>query len=288
MLAPRSSTFRRQRAPGQAARVARCIFGASCRGHRGFDCRRIHLRARCARLARSAGPHSSIRRDRNRAGWRGQRCKQRRRIGRPRTPDWSCWKGRGRGNECEPRLQGVDTKALLRPDGYCTPVKTRILAGGVHTAKQQIVRIDRVVSSELDARRPKRVRSCVPLEGGGRLRGNAPVGLWDRSRDPGACARPEPESGKAFAPAAGTVLCRFPLRRCREYRGLTACTPNESEVEQMFAVKIGDSLKSLERAGRGLLKRTRMNAVVDHPWQPRYGALRSRTSDDSRADLRIR
>src|SRR3990170_402248 len=32
---------------------------------------------------------------------------------------------------------------LLRPSGYRTPVKTRILAGGVHTAKQQIVRIDR-------------------------------------------------------------------------------------------------------------------------------------------------
>ena len=31
-------------------------------------------------------------------------------------------------------------------------MKTRILAGGVHTAKQQIVRIDRVVSSDYDAK----------------------------------------------------------------------------------------------------------------------------------------
>ena len=30
----------------------------------------------------------------------------------------------------------------------------------------------------------------------------------------------------------------------------------------MFGVKIGDSLKALERAGRELLKRTRMNAVL--------------------------
>jgi bifunctional ADP-heptose synthase (sugar kinase/adenylyltransferase) len=36
------------------------------------------------------------------------------------------------------RLSGV-----MRPDGFRTPTKTRVLAGGVHSAKQQIVRIDR-------------------------------------------------------------------------------------------------------------------------------------------------
>ena len=46
------------------------------------------------------------------------------------------------------RCRGVDLSAVLRPRGYETPVKTRILAGGFHTAKQQIVRIDRVVSTE--------------------------------------------------------------------------------------------------------------------------------------------
>ena len=47
-----------------------------------------------------------------------------------------------------------------------------------------------------------------------------------------------------------------------KYRGLTACTPNESEVEQLLDMRIGDNVKSLERAGRELLKRTRMNAVL--------------------------
>ena len=49
-------------------------------------------------------------------------------------------------------LRHVNTRGLLSPQGYCTPVKTRILAGGVHTAKQQIVRIDRVVSTDYDAK----------------------------------------------------------------------------------------------------------------------------------------
>src|SRR5437667_12765001 len=39
--------------------------------------------------------------------------------------------------------RGVDRTRVLRARAYRTPVKTRILAGGVHSAKQQVVRIDR-------------------------------------------------------------------------------------------------------------------------------------------------
>src|SRR5262249_33726341 len=39
--------------------------------------------------------------------------------------------------------QGVDRTRVVRSRRYDTPVKTRILAGGVHSAKQQLVRIDR-------------------------------------------------------------------------------------------------------------------------------------------------
>jgi bifunctional ADP-heptose synthase (sugar kinase/adenylyltransferase) len=40
-------------------------------------------------------------------------------------------------------LPGVDTRALVKLPGYATPTKTRVLAGGIHSAKQQVVRIDR-------------------------------------------------------------------------------------------------------------------------------------------------
>src|SRR4051812_28958790 len=42
--------------------------------------------------------------------------------------------------------RGVERDGIVRARTYCTPTKTRILAGGVHTAKQQIVRIDRETS----------------------------------------------------------------------------------------------------------------------------------------------
>ena len=39
--------------------------------------------------------------------------------------------------------RNVQRSAVVQPGGYLTPVKTRILAGGIHSAKQQVVRIDR-------------------------------------------------------------------------------------------------------------------------------------------------
>ena len=55
------------------------------------------------------------------------------------------------------------------------------------------------------------------------------------------------------------VDSRYALTR---YRGLTACAPNESEVEQALGVRIDDNLRVLERAGRRILARTRMQAVI--------------------------
>ena len=39
----------------------------------------------------------------------------------------------------------VDHRGIVRDANHHTPVKTRILAGGIHSAKQQVVRIDRAV-----------------------------------------------------------------------------------------------------------------------------------------------
>src|SRR5258706_3327294 len=47
--------------------------------------------------------------------------------------------------------RGVDKAHVVRARGYRTPVKTRILAGGVHAARQQVVRIDREPGWPLDA-----------------------------------------------------------------------------------------------------------------------------------------
>jgi D-glycero-beta-D-manno-heptose-7-phosphate kinase len=159
------------------------------------------------------------------------------------------------GKRLHASLGHVNTRGLLSPHGYCTPVKTRILAGGVHTAKQQIVRIDRVVSCDHDAKsRATFARAALKAAATSDaiLLSDYGTGLVT------------PELAAALGKKAGRAVpllidSRYDLLK---YRGLTACTPNESEVEQMLDTKIGENLKSLERAGRELLKRTRMDAVL--------------------------
>ena len=59
----------------------------------------------------------------------------------------------------------VGVGAVLRPAGYRTPTKTRILAGGIHSAKQQVVRIDRAASSGIST---ARLGNSPPRTGGWR------------------------------------------------------------------------------------------------------------------------
>jgi rfaE bifunctional protein kinase chain/domain len=154
--------------------------------------------------------------------------------------------------------RSVERDGLSRPGGYRTPIKTRILAGGIHSAKQQVVRIDRYTHepvsdgqravAERAARRAIRHADSVLISdyGSGLVQPRFVAELAARLR-----------ARKTRVPIL--IDSRYALTR---YRGLTACTPNESEVEQVLGVRIGDSRNVLERAGRALLKRTRMAAVL--------------------------
>jgi rfaE bifunctional protein kinase chain/domain len=47
-----------------------------------------------------------------------------------------------------------------------------------------------------------------------------------------------------------------------KFRRMTTCTPNESEVEQLLGIRIGENSRVLEKAGRELLKRTGAGSVL--------------------------
>jgi rfaE bifunctional protein kinase chain/domain len=164
------------------------------------------------------------------------------------------------GRRLRASLRRIDANGLLSPPGYRTPVKTRILAGGVHTAKQQIVRIDRMVRSDHDARS----RAAFARAALGAARKCDAVLVSDYGTGlvtPGLASALQAVVGRRAPKHAVPILVdsRYDLLK---YRGLTACTPNESEVEQILGRRIGDNARTLERAGRELLRRTRMNAVV--------------------------
>lgn len=152
----------------------------------------------------------------------------------------------------------VNVGGVSRPAGYRTPTKTRILAGGVHSAKQQVVRIDRVANGRLTAAARARVdraaraavaRADAVLVSDYGLGAVTPALVKRLVRAVGARGRDIPV----------LVDSRYALT---EFTGITACTPNESEVEQLLGVRIGDDVQALEAAGRELLRRTGTRAIL--------------------------
>jgi len=152
----------------------------------------------------------------------------------------------------------VNPRPLVRSARRSTTIKTRILAGGIHSAKQQVVRIDRLAGGSLDkATRDAFFRSAVSAA----LRSDA-VLVSDYGGglvSPAIVSKIRGELKRAGHPVPILVDSRY---RLLSYSGLTACTPNESEVEQALDIRINDDARVLERAGRRILEETKMQAVL--------------------------
>ena len=154
--------------------------------------------------------------------------------------------------------RNVERKGLSRPGGFRTPVKTRILAGGIHSAKQQVVRIDRYTGepvSDSQRRLAERAASNAIKKADAVLISDYGSGLVTPRFVAELASRLRAK--KRRVPIL--IDSRYALTK---YRGLTACTPNESEVEQVLGITIDDQAAVLERAGRKLLETTRMECVL--------------------------
>ena len=154
------------------------------------------------------------------------------------------------------RARRIDTRHVVSQPGYPTPVKTRILAGGTHSTKQQLVRIDRLMSL---AGRPAAARRVIALLR--RFRG--PVdGVLVSDYGFGLFTPAVVRAAIAFARRRRvpvTVDSRYALTR---FRGMTAVTPNEPEVEAALGLTIGHDRGRLEAAGHTLLRRLGARAVL--------------------------
>jgi rfaE bifunctional protein kinase chain/domain len=154
--------------------------------------------------------------------------------------------------------RSVDRRLMVRATGHNTVVKTRILAGGIHSAKQQVVRIDRAVKTPVDGRS----RAAFERAAMHAVSNAHAVLVSDYGSDlitPRFVSKLRAAIRRAGLSVPMLIDTRY---RLLSYRGLTACTPNESEVEQALGIRINDDMRTLERGGRTILDRTRMKAVL--------------------------
>ena len=146
---------------------------------------------------------------------------------------------------------GIDTGGIRVTKSYRTPTKMRILAGAVHSQRQQIVRLDsggptsktnerKFLESKLKSLLPRADALLVSDYGYGIILPDL-VGVVAGNGIP------------------ATVDSRFAMTA---FSGMTAATPNEPEVEAALGITIGNDMDKLEWAGRTLMRRLKHNALL--------------------------
>jgi rfaE bifunctional protein kinase chain/domain len=152
------------------------------------------------------------------------------------------------------REAGADDSLVLEADGP-TATKTRVLAGGKSTRRQQMLRIDR---DGPGTPAPALLQKLLKALAQAAARCDA-VMVSDYGM--GLLAPPLVEALRALA-AQGRTVCvdaRYGLAR---YRGVTVAKPNEVELQEAVGRPIGDDPATLEEAGRELLKTLRADSLL--------------------------
>lgn len=141
---------------------------------------------------------------------------------------------------------GIETGGIVRRSGFRTPTKTRILGGGRHSIKQQIVRYD--IEDSLEITDAEREQFEQQIDGWGRLSAVAILSDYGYGAvSPALMHRIRKALGHQ-----GTVLCDSRYR-LGDFVGLDGATPNEEEAESLLGWPISESEEQLLSAGSNLV-----------------------------------
>lgn len=153
------------------------------------------------------------------------------------------------------RHKRIPVSGIMKDKAHTTVTKTRILAGMTHSARQQVVRVDREPEEPpnshferelvLSARQYARASDALLVSDYGY--GSATPAILNAIR------------AKGGLPIPVTLDSRF---RMLEYSGVTAATPNEPEVEACLGVRIGQDWSKLVTAGEQLMTRMKLQSLV--------------------------
>jgi len=154
------------------------------------------------------------------------------------------------------RHKRIPVSGVLKDKSYSTVTKTRILAGFAHTAGQQVVRLDREPSDvpnphlrrELILAARQYVRASDALLVSDYGYGAATPSLLNAIREK-----------RRLEKVPVTLDSRH---RMLEFAGITAATPNESEVEAMLGIRIGNDWSRLLAAGDQILGQMNLESLV--------------------------
>lgn len=154
------------------------------------------------------------------------------------------------------RRKRIALSGVLKDKSYSTVTKTRILAGMSHTARQQVVRVDREPEQGPNAH----LRRELILAARGYARASDACLISDYGY--GAATPSILNAIREKGGLNGVPVILDSRYRMLEYAGITAATPNEPEVEELMATKIGDDWDRLRLAGDQLMQRMKLKALL--------------------------
>jgi D-glycero-beta-D-manno-heptose-7-phosphate kinase len=155
------------------------------------------------------------------------------------------------------RKKHVDVSGLVRAAGWSTPVKTRYLAGWTHTTRQQVLRVDREPNVPLSAAIQKSLVSKINQRV---KRANILLAsdYGFGSVTPAALKSLRRSAGKKLKITLDSRYCLGDYRAA----GITAATPNESELESLHQTRVGNDSARVDVLGQQTLKTLHLDALV--------------------------
>jgi D-glycero-beta-D-manno-heptose-7-phosphate kinase len=154
------------------------------------------------------------------------------------------------------RHKRIPVSGVLMDKNYTTVTKTRILAGMTHTARQQVVRVDR---EPQQAPNPHLTRELYLAA---RNYAHASDALLVSDYGYGAATPAIVNALREKGKLGSTPIVLDSRYRLMQYSGATAATPNEPEVEDALGVRIGQDWNKVVAAGEQIMARMKLQSLV--------------------------
>ena len=154
------------------------------------------------------------------------------------------------------RHKRIAVSGVLKDKRYTTVTKTRIQAGMAHTARQQVVRIDREPEQSPNSHQTREL--YLAARNYARASDALLVSDYGYGAATPAIVRALRDKGRI-----GSVPIVLDSRyRMLDYTGITAATPNEPEVEDALGTRIGQDWNRLVAAGEQVMRRMKLQSLV--------------------------
>src|ERR1700676_606942 len=157
------------------------------------------------------------------------------------------------------RHKHVPVVGVLKDKRYTTVTKTRILAGSTHSARQQVVRVDREPEADPD----RHLKRELVLAAREYARASDVLLISDYGYGAATPAILNAVRYKGGLRGAPVVLaCRY---RMLQYSGGTAATTDEPEVESALGMRIGADWRMPCSAAEPIMTQMKLHSLVITP-----------------------